>query len=1672
MTAAAGSPDPKDQTPELSPTVIYRPEDSAAALVRILDDYLADLQAGRTPDKAQLLADHPELARELEQCLAGIDFVHRAAKPAGEAPARLGDFQIIREVGRGGMGVVYEAEQLSLKRKVALKVLRFGVTADAEVTQRFQREAETVAHLHHTNIVPIHAVGCEQGVHYYAMQFIEGHSLSAVVDQAAQEPHASNTNRLPFSAEAFRQTATWMLQAAEALAYAHQRGVIHRDVKPSNLILDPDGTVWLTDFGLAKRADEVTMTAAGILMGTPRYMSPEQAASVRQPIDHRTDIYSLGATLYELATGQPVFDSQTPQGVITQILNSEPIAPRIIQGQLPRDLETIILKCLAKDPAKRYQQARDLADDLRAWLDNRPIRARRISLAERAMRWARKHQRSTALSAISAAASLIVLVGGLVAWNTYRESLNGRLVLTTDGPSLVAEVLNDQGELVVPSFPVPTPQPLTVPAGSYHVRLSGSGTLSETWQMDIERGELNSFPVRLIDRLMAPPLEIRQSDTPVLTELNGQMHIFHRGERGWRLTRGDTLKPVWQNDLEKYPEKPEEAPYPGTAVWGAAHDLLQISSNSFGSETGFTPGLTDRAADLNSDGRDDLILASRVSPSLIAVSGMDGKVLWWYRALPNFPKEHDAAVDPFDLKHSQEEAGVLGQPILVHINGEPVVIALMMSLRSQLVTNTGKKFIKLRTYYVEAVAARTGKQMWRALFALPSELGTIYLGDLLKRFPQRPEIAELNGKQTVLFHADTKLFGFDRQTGKEVWPARELGGLPVQAVKFADLDGDRSPEAIVVYKQPQSRLDAVIVKAMSLATGNLLWERSYLATDRLDSSTIRPPGSEVAWVADLDQDGKPEIIVPTRDDWEPSGRHWYGLDALNGATGDPRWQRRLWTSKVTFSSSGGNNSSVRVLIGPDLNGDRLLEVFATSMPPDFPQPERSLQIDALSGQTGDIIWHRSVAGGNPYGERKSHALWWQVAQDGWPQLVVPVDKGQSEQSTTYVIAASTGRLNHFLPEVAEPQVADLNADGISDLYYLADSQGSRRLTVLKGSPPYDWRRSGDWKPGQDYDGDGQIDFLKLPAHGDRTPKLAAVSGRDFRPLWQTELRPLSFDMAPLVTSDVNGDGMFDVVSWDMFDSAHGNQNTISAISGKNGERLWKAREFGLQAGSTSSSGGGQWSNYSYPLFGSCDLDGDHRPEILLAAYIGHNNTVSLGALSNTDGSLLWKIPIVNGAYSGRSLQDRNIWHDLNGDGVLDIVLWVPRSINNNGTSTGTAVRAFSGRDGKPLWKADAKLTQGAFLWPRPAIADLDGDGLAEVVLTTRDESGWDQKVGGFKFQIAVLDGRNGHSKWSWAWNSSVVDLLPPLLVNMDGDGKRVICMGVNETSPAGGAPSIIMLDSQGKVRQSLPVDSAYSSSAWAALDVNSDGKEELLFIDRGHFVAYSGSGQRTLWQCPMTSNALRLDEFRTGQKGGQPATLVAWMDRSVYGLDPATGSARWRCDVPKQDNYQLIADLRYPESATGSPIVASVGAQIKSTIVQHAWPATAAGIYQSPIPQPISLSKFEDPARFRQLPWSHGGIGKLELLVFLLQLGYWTGRRRWRRLGTQLLLWIILTAIMGTVILVADHLEPGEQYSLDGWYEILFIGAGTLGILTAIYGAGAWLLKWARRLCFPTVARR
>ncbi len=461
-TETAGIPRAKQERTEY---LVY------AAVAEEVD---ASLKEGREPDVESLVSSHPELAAHIRELVPTLVTLHQLGHEPGskgpgapvseevtDTPGRLGDYRIIREVGRGGMGVVYEASQISLNRRVALKVLPFAAVLDKRQLQRFKNEAQAAAQLHHTNIVPVFSVGCERGVHYYAMQYIEGHTLA---DTVAELRHLSGLNgngkRRPARAcsdvtsaltsgrwahakqgnnatppceaatvkpdgssavtgipskgsssspEFFRSVAGLGVQAASALDHAHESGILHRDIKPSNLLLDESGKLWITDFGLAQVQSDPGITMTGDLLGTPRYMSPEQAMAKRIPVDHRTDIYSLGVTLYELSTLHPAFTGPDRQEVLRQIAFDEPRMPRRVNPAMPAELETIVLKAISKSPVERYDSAQDFADDLQRFLDDKPIQAKRPTLIERAAKWARRHR-----SVVASAAILLVLaVAGL-----------------------------------------------------------------------------------------------------------------------------------------------------------------------------------------------------------------------------------------------------------------------------------------------------------------------------------------------------------------------------------------------------------------------------------------------------------------------------------------------------------------------------------------------------------------------------------------------------------------------------------------------------------------------------------------------------------------------------------------------------------------------------------------------------------------------------------------------------------------------------------------------------------------------------------------------------------------------------------------------------------------------------------------------------------------------------------------------------------------------------------------------------------------------------------------------------------------------------------------------------------------------------------------------------------
>jgi WD40 repeat protein/serine/threonine protein kinase len=458
------------------------PSEERDPLEELAEDFLDRRRRGLDPSIGDFLARCPCRREEFRDLLSALMAVEdlkpgadetcgrprRAASPADGLPfQRLGEYRILREIGRGGMGVVFEAEQESLGRRVALKVLAPWARAEPQQLQRFLREARSAAQLHHPHIVAIFGVGEDDGLHYYAMQFIRGLGLDQVLDEvrylrgvpagtrrsAVGHDAATRVNPLlvagpadttplllspgedsgPAEAAALPRESGWVVplpgyddasetedsvsryphaaaricaQVAEALQYAHDQGMLHRDIKPSNLLLDELGKVWVTDFGLVKAAGGEDLTETGDLVGTLRYMAPEQ---FRGRCDARSDVYSLGLTLYELLALRPAFEAPDRQRLIHQITQGEPQPIRRLMPGLPRDLETIVHTAIARDPADRYASAELLADDLRRWLRHEPIRARPISLHERLVKWTRRNPTLAALTAACVLATITTL---------------------------------------------------------------------------------------------------------------------------------------------------------------------------------------------------------------------------------------------------------------------------------------------------------------------------------------------------------------------------------------------------------------------------------------------------------------------------------------------------------------------------------------------------------------------------------------------------------------------------------------------------------------------------------------------------------------------------------------------------------------------------------------------------------------------------------------------------------------------------------------------------------------------------------------------------------------------------------------------------------------------------------------------------------------------------------------------------------------------------------------------------------------------------------------------------------------------------------------------------------------------------------------------------------------
>lgn len=958
-------------------------------VANVLQQWLERKATGTAETVEELIAQHPDLGEELRACLESLEMLDATglatAKPLSTTRQfpTIPDFRIVGELGRGGMGIVYEAQQESLGRKVALKVLPL-TTVDPQAAARFQREAETAAALHHTHIVPIFAVGQTEGIHWFAMQRIEGQPLDHLMKR---HPDGVETD----------EVARIGIEAADALAYAHQAGVIHRDIKPGNLLIDDDGHVWLADFGLARRDIDATATVTGAMIGTPRYMSPEQVfCSPAHPVDQRSDIYSLGATLYEIATGQALFDAPTPLDVLQQIRMADPPRPRTVRPGMPRDLEVVLQKCLAKLPSERYQRAEDLASDLRAIREGRAIAARGVPLWTTLRRRVARHRQGVKLAATMVAVTAAVILLGFAFWQQHLTAQLGVLRASAAGGPFVASIfrVNDSGQCEpepVATTTVPMQSPLQLKTGEYQMRLAGHDRFSETARLSIHRGQVQS--VRYVDRRPPPtPIDIANKWTVSLRGSDGRPSLATLDASDLRVyaSGGELVAEIPLAKIES--ESQADFRYLIDQPWSGRRGAIRPV---YAAPARMMP----HAIDLNDDGQDDFVLTARDAPVVVAVN-RQGETIWSTRLepdrTPSFP-----ALPLTDRKGKPWQFPFIFQIVpLADVNadgtGDLLINLSRINLRHGserfLVTVSGRDGEIIATAKLPPVIAHATPETWPTQGTLlvrsrasdeernPRHMRQ-YERERLRRndfaYEQNllwsvtsqsaavpvtapVDVCELGGtKVAVTFTNDsisTWSLTSGEQVGKTIELPFELNSRPI-TVRL----GNGQPPAFFAWSgnadgtSPLHRRVALFV----LGEPEPRWSR--LANIPWELLANGAEESDLPLSQDLNGDGVDELLLPTRTSslWSDAGR----LECIDAATGEPFWKQPIEVKASEIVPE-------RAVVVRDVDGDGVRDVAVASLvgresgdrywAMNLQSRDYWIYIDIYSGADGSkLLWRRA-----------------------------------------------------------------------------------------------------------------------------------------------------------------------------------------------------------------------------------------------------------------------------------------------------------------------------------------------------------------------------------------------------------------------------------------------------------------------------------------------------------------------------------------------------------------------------------------------------------------------------------------------------------------------------------------------------------------------------------------
>jgi outer membrane protein assembly factor BamB/tRNA A-37 threonylcarbamoyl transferase component Bud32 len=1615
----------------------------------ILADYLESLEAGRNPDRQELLRRHPEFTDDLAAFFADQDRFRQAAGQLGApgpaaptlaeeptaSPAPLGivryfgDYELLEEIARGGMGVVYKARQVSLNRVVAVKMILAGQLAGEADVRRFRTEAQTAAGLQHPHIVAIHEVGEHEGQHYFSMDFVEGQSLA---DRLAGGP-------LPPA-----QAARYVEAVARAIQYAHDRRVLHRDLKPANILLDREDRPRVTDFGLARQIEtDKGLTASGAVLGTPSYMPPEQASGQRDRMGPASDVYSLGAVLYELVTGRPPFRAATPLDTLLQVLEAEPAPPRLLNPAVGRDLETIILKCLAKEPTKRYGRAADLADDLKAFQEGRPIKARRPGRVERLARWAHRNRRSVALVLFAGLLTALTLAGAVGGWRWYDERRRGRLMLNTaDDRFYVAEVLDDSGRQVMPSLTAPTEQPGSLPEGRYHLRLSALGSLSETFQFDVERGRAATYKIGLNQRRLWEPLEMTGQFQ--LIRIDGRTDIFMMKEDRLRRINGATGKVMW--DMRVRAVRPNQVRH-----------------------------LAPVGPDLNGDGLGDIVIGTGMYPELLAVSGKDGTVLWQH-----VPRPFPAGVSFLDL------SSVLPGPLLLDVDGDgtPDVIAGFICHARN---HRGEAL-------VQAVSGRSGKLIWSHRLQEVESFGPPPGGVI--PFSLTP--GRWQGKPVVTVFAQDRLVTLEKATGKPVaapvlvpWPMSlfRYTHLP----RFFDPQGDGEVAFLNLHQERGRRQDQQAVTklvALRAVTGKALWERGITGLNdprlRLHGEGESPPDWPLP-VA-FDRTGRQDLLVPFRV-FDTVGqlvlnpgqeRDWQGVERLDGRTGKSVWRRHVFRDdgnllgfhyvgqklELAEGNDRDERQPSRLVVGPDLNGDGQPDVCVAVTAVDRGSGESNsgrdssgvpqnvyANVAALSGADGSILWRTHLDECFSKSVALGQLCWWQPGADGRRQLVVSLtDPSDGSESRAWVLDAATGKVRHVARGLEAMGTADLDGDGLSDLYgYRPHDPAARdpsappgpgKLYAFGAGGPETVRVLGEWTVAADFANDGRRALFRDGL---------AISSRDGRELWRNPKLPkpdIQGRVLPHVAqavADLDGDGVPDLLVWQKGRDDDSRTAFLRAVSGRDGRTLWECRDLGIEF-LTGRTRGTEGLLGAGKLVGCRDLDGDGKPELI---FLDKAKSFRLVVVGGADGRIRWQMPLSPSRDSPGISFPQPAFADVDGTGVMTV--FMPRLIDEQNLE----VVALDGRNGRTRWRKEYRLSPS--VPPLLATGRFTRGGPVEVVVCfvdIRRDRKDDVRT------VRILNAADGTERWSWRERETVFpggDLAGPVLADLKGDGRHCVCLPLRQ--PDDVKLSVLALDSSGNQlgRFHLGEDRRFDRVlSLHAADLMGDGRVGLVVLFDGRLHAFRDRIDQPLWTWNMPSPDGKVLAVR-------PGTVIVQSGNDVYGIAGSTGKSRWRCDGPGPVRG-LLAD-----GTNGRP--AAVAFTVNSaTVCREALPTDDAGRFVIPEAGPVpGLTPLEEPWLARPLPWAGlprpWWVDRLLVPLFMLELAllWWLRRRRWALVVGTL-------ALLGGVSVSAYWLwqdaalkDPVQYYTLAGWQGMVFNVAGAAGVLVGLASVPAAVVATFRR---------